>query len=169
MFPGLRIGYLIVPESMVVLFGDHVRRLEGGRPTLEQAALAEFIANGYFGRHVKKMRGLYRARKMALASAMQNIFGDRFDLRPMAGGLHLIAHTSDCENDADLEAAAAAAGLSPLALSKMGQGQRCPGGLLLGFANLPEDQAPLVVRRLERALCKRGPVIAELSNPGASL
>lgn len=40
MSPGLRIGYLIVPESMVVLFGNHVRRLEGGRATLEQAALA---------------------------------------------------------------------------------------------------------------------------------
>lgn len=152
MFPGLRIGYLIVPESLIVLFRNHVRRLEGGRPTLEQAALAEFIANGYFGRHVKKMRDLYKVRKAALAAAMKGIFGDRFDLRPMTGGLHLVAHTCDCESDADLEAAAAAEGLSPLALSKMGQGRHCSGGLLLGFANLREDQAPMVVRRLERAI-----------------
>ena len=152
MFPGLRIGYLIIPESMIVPFRNHVRRLEGGRPTLEQAALAEFIANGYFGRHVKKMRGRYRARKTALAIAMKDAFEGRFDLRPVTGGLHLVAHTRDCENDADLEAAAAAAGLSPLALSKMGQGRQCRGGLLLGFADLPEDRAPAIVRRLERAL-----------------
>jgi GntR family transcriptional regulator/MocR family aminotransferase len=168
MFPGLRIGYLVVPGSMLGLFKNHVRRLEGGRATLEQAALAEFIANGDFGRHIKKMRGLYRVRKTALAAAMKNIFGDRFDMRPMAGGLHLIAHTNDCESDADLEAAAGAAGLSPLALSKMGQGRGCPGGLLLGFANLPEDQALPVVRRLERALWKRGPVLSGFSNPNAS-
>jgi GntR family transcriptional regulator/MocR family aminotransferase len=167
MFPGLRIGYLVVPESMVVLFGNQVSRLEGGRATLEQAALAEFIANGFFGRHIKKMRGLYKARKTALAAAMKNIFEDRFDMRSMAGGLHLIAHTSDWESDTDLEAAAAVAGLSPLALSKMGQG-RCPGGLLLGFANLPEDQALPVVRRLERALWKRGPVLSGFNNPNAS-
>jgi GntR family transcriptional regulator/MocR family aminotransferase len=168
MFPGLRIGYLIVPDVMLDLFRNHVRRLEGGRAILEQAALAEFIANGYFGRHIKKMRGLYKTRKAALAAAMTNIFGDRFDMRPMAGGLHLVAHTGDFESDTDLEAAAAAAGLSPLALSKMGQGRRCPGGLLLGFANLPEDQAPLVVRRLERALWKRGSALPGFSDPSAS-
>jgi GntR family transcriptional regulator / MocR family aminotransferase len=110
------------------------------------------------------MRGLYKARKTALAAAMKYIFEDRFDMRPMAGGLHLIAHTSDWESDTDLEAAAAVAGLSPLALSKMGQG-RCPGGLLLGFANLLEDQALRVVRRLERALWKRGPALSGFSNP----
>jgi GntR family transcriptional regulator / MocR family aminotransferase len=152
MFPGLRIGYLIVPGSMLALFTDHIRRLEGGRGILEQAALAEFIANGSFGRHIKRMRGLYKARRTALAAAMKNVFANRFDMRPMAGGLHLIAHTSDRETDTDLEAAAAAAGLSPLALSSMGQGRRCRGGLILGFANLPEDQASLIVRRLERAI-----------------
>jgi GntR family transcriptional regulator / MocR family aminotransferase len=152
MFPGLRTGYLIVPRSMLALFRNQVRRLEGGRATLEQAALAEFIANGSFGRHVKKMRDLYKARKTALVAAMRDVFENRFDMRPMAGGLHLIAHTVDDESDTDLEAAAGAAGLSPLALSAMGQGRRCPAGLILGFANLPEEQAPLVARRLERAI-----------------
>jgi GntR family transcriptional regulator/MocR family aminotransferase len=151
MFPGLRLGYLLVPASMLDLFTNHVRRLEGGRPILEQSALAEFIANGSFGRHVKRMRGRYKSRKAALAAAMQDVFETRFDIRPMAGGLHLIAHTSDRESDTDLEAAASAARLRPLALSSIGQGRRSPGGLILGFANLPEDQAPLVVRRLERA------------------
>jgi len=152
MFPGLRIGYLIVPTAMLVHFRDHVRRLEGGRATLEQAALAEFIAKGHFGRHIKKMRSLYKVRMTALAAAMENVFEGRFDMRPITGGLHLVAHTKDDENDADLEAAAAAAGLGPLALSKMDLGRRYGGGLLLGFANLPEDQALAVVRRLKGAL-----------------
>jgi GntR family transcriptional regulator/MocR family aminotransferase len=154
MFPGLRLGYLLVPGSMLDLFTNHVRRLEGGRPILEQSALAEFIANGSFGRHIKRMRGRYKSRKTALAAAMNDVFENRFDIRPMAGGLHLIAHTGDRESDTDLEAAASAARLRPLALSSIGQGRRSPGGLILGFANLPEDQAPLVVRRLERAFRK---------------
>ncbi len=152
MFPGLRLGYLIVPRSMLALFRNHVRRLEGGRGILEQAALAEFIANGSFGRHIKAMRRLYKARKTALAAAMAQVFKSRFEMRPMAGGLNLIAHMSDGESDIGLEAAAVAAGLRPLALSAMGQGRRGPAGLILGFANLPEDQALPVVRRLERAL-----------------
>jgi GntR family transcriptional regulator/MocR family aminotransferase len=154
MFPGLRLGYLIAPGSMLDLFTNHVRRLEGGRPILEQSALAEFIANGSFGRHIKRMRGYYKSRKTALAAAMKDVFEDRFAMRPMAGGLNLVAHTGDCESDTDLETAASAARLRPLALSSVGQGRRSPGGLILGFANLPEDQAPLVVRRLERAIRK---------------
>jgi GntR family transcriptional regulator/MocR family aminotransferase len=152
MFPGLRIGYLVVPRSQLSLIRDHVRRLDGGRSVLEQAALSDFVAHGHFGRHVKRMRGLYGKRSAALMSAVTEVFGRRLSIRLSGGGLHLLARLDDDEDDIEMESAAGEAGLRPLALSKMGQGRSCGPGLILGFANLPEEQAYRIVRRLRRAI-----------------
>jgi GntR family transcriptional regulator / MocR family aminotransferase len=152
MFPGLRIGYLVVPRSQFSLIRDHIRRLDGGRPVLEQAALGDFVAHGHFGRHVKRMRGLYVKRSAALMSAVIEVFGRRLSIRLSGGGLHLLARLDDDEDDVEMEGAAGEAGLRPLALSKMGEGRICGPGLLLGFANLPEEQAYRIARRLRRAI-----------------
>jgi GntR family transcriptional regulator/MocR family aminotransferase len=150
LFPGLRLGYLIVPRPQLARFKAQVRRLDGGRPALEQAAVADFLGSGRYARHIKRMRNAYRSRRAALMAAFAEAFGARFPLSPMAGGLHLLATTD--EDDADLEARAIAAGLRPLALSRMGFEPSRPRGLLLGFANLPEAQAAATVRRLAVAL-----------------
>jgi GntR family transcriptional regulator/MocR family aminotransferase len=151
MFPGLRIGYVIVPRSQFSSIRDQARRLDGGRSVLEQAALGDFVAHGHFGRHVKRMRGLYGKRSAALMSAVTEVFGRRLSIR-LSGGLHLLARLDDDEDDIEMEGAAGEAGLRPLALSKMGQGRICGPGLILGFANLPEEQAYRIVRRLRRAI-----------------
>jgi GntR family transcriptional regulator / MocR family aminotransferase len=152
MFPGLRIGYLVAPKSQFTRVRDVARRLNGGRSILEQAALAEFIAKGDFGRHIKRMRTLYAGRKNAMTSAITTTFGSRFQARPLTGGLHLVVHLADSENDVDIEDAAGRAGLRPLALSKMSQGSRPMKGLLLGFANAPQGHTQAVIRQLERAI-----------------
>jgi GntR family transcriptional regulator/MocR family aminotransferase len=154
MFPGLRLGYMIIPESQLAHIRNAVRRLEGGRPALEQAAVAEFLVTGHFGRHIKKMRTAYRSRKAALADALLEAFGDRLPIRPTVGGLNILVDIRRDEDDAELEILAAAAGVRPLAISTMGREALRPQGLILGFANLPEAQAQSIVRRLERAFRK---------------
>jgi GntR family transcriptional regulator/MocR family aminotransferase len=130
-----------------------VRSLDGGRSALEQAAMAEFITEGHFVRHLKRMRVLYRSRLCALVSAVSDVFAARFDVLPASGGLHIVARLRDHEkNDAHIEDIAGAGGLRPLALSKMGQGRCCGQGLLLGFANLPEEEAHSIVRRLKNII-----------------
>ena len=151
MFPGLRLGYMVVPRSQLATVRNAIRRLEGGRPTLEQTAMAEFLAAGYFGRHVKRMRTAYGARKAALAAAVIEVFGDRFPVQPTTGGMNLLVGVGWDEDDVDLETRAAAAGLRPLAMSVMGREALRPQGLILGFANLSEAQAQATVRRLEYA------------------
>jgi GntR family transcriptional regulator/MocR family aminotransferase len=150
LFPSLRLGYLVVPRPQLARFKTQVRRLDGGRPALEQAAVADFLGSGRYVRHIKRMRHGYKGRRAALAGAFVETFGERFPLLPTPGGLHLLA-TAD-EDDTVLEARAVAAGLRPLAFSRMGFEPPQQQGLLLGFANLPETQATTVVRRLAAAL-----------------
>lgn len=152
MFPGLRIGYLVVPSTQFPRIRDLVRRLDGGRSILEQGALADFMIEGHFARHVRRMRALYASRRSVLIAAVSEAFGSRFEIMPAAGGLHIVARAGDHESDVAMEYAAGAAGVRPLALSKMGQGLDCGQGLLLGFGNLPEEQAGSAVERLKMAI-----------------
>ena len=151
LFPGLRLGYLVAPRAQLPRLRMAVRRLEGGRPALEQAVVADFITSGHFGRHIKRMRAAYKARKASLARAVEETFPDRFTIRPSDGGLNLLLGLGEQDNDLLIEHQAAAAGLRPMAISPMTPGAQYQG-LLLGFANLPEHQATAMMQRLRAAL-----------------
>src|SRR5690606_15226293 len=63
LFPGLRLGYLVVPDSLVDRFREMCFFLQHDRPTLSQAIVADFMAEGHFARHIQKMRSLYAGRR----------------------------------------------------------------------------------------------------------
>ncbi len=150
MMPGLRLGYAVVPPTLVPCFEKVVTLLAPSQSFAAQAALAEFIARGYFGRHIRKMRRLYAERRAALADALDNVFGDRIALSLEKSGMHLIAHLPRGTNDREIAARAAAAGLGPTALSPwLIEADRAPG-LILGFANIAASEAAARVKRLER-------------------
>lgn len=151
LFPGLRLGYLVAPPALVqrtvaaaALFGP----LPG---TDSQATLAGFLAEGHFGRHVRRMRQLYARRRAALAVELEKTFGaDRVMLG--AGGMQILLRLDDTVDDVALVQACEAAGLAPSPLSRAYAGPARRQGLLLSFTNLPPEQAPALVQRLARAL-----------------
>jgi len=152
LFPGLRLGYVVTPESVSDRFRAASWALEGGRSSLEQVAVADFIAEGYFARHLKKMRTSYAARRAAAVKALRQELGSlmTFDLRP--GGLHVIGHLSDDTDDTHLAARAVAAGYRPIALSSLCHEGPPQKGLLLGFTNVPEAQSLQLVQQLRSTL-----------------
>jgi len=162
LFPGLRLGYIVVPTSQLSRVRHAARRLEGGRPSLEQAVVAEFLEAGHFARHLKKMKTAYRRRKATLEEAVEQTLGHQFSARPINGGLNLLLNVAHGVSDLQLAARAAAAGLRPLALSPLGRSPLNPKGLLLGFGNLPETQALPTVRRLKSALGGTAPLPARI-------
>jgi len=152
LFPALRLGYVVVPEEQVPAFVSACRVLGVGRPPLEQAVVADFMAHGHFGRHLKRMRGLYAARRQALADALINAFGSRISLELQAGGMHLLARFTDQVGDVVLEERAARHGLAPTALSSRAIEADCGSGLLLSFTNIAETNANEMSMRLFRSL-----------------
>jgi len=93
-YPGLRTGYMVVPE---VHRGPLLAALEaGGRPAaaIEQRALAIFLERGGFGRHVRRLRAEYAARRDAVARAIAP-FGDSLEVRRASAGGHLILGIRD--------------------------------------------------------------------------
>ena len=94
LFPGLRLGYLVLPEELVETFSGAILNRSAGASTFEQRVVATFMREGYFARHLKRMRSLYAARRQALADALSAVFGDRLTVDLEPGGMHLVARLS---------------------------------------------------------------------------
>lgn len=150
--PSIRCAYLVVPKSLQEPFVDQVIGL-GAEPSLHiQAALADFIREGHFTRHIQRVRKVYRARRDALRRALVETLEDIADVRPAAGGLQLIV---DLPVDICADAVSRQAvkrELTVRALSVYCARQRPPNALHLGFAAVPDNEIEPAVRRLAEAL-----------------
>ncbi|HEY0185729.1 MAG TPA: PLP-dependent aminotransferase family protein [Rhodopila sp.] len=152
LFPGLRLGYLVVPPELVAAFIRACRLMTSGQPALEQSVVATFMQKGHFARHIRRMRILYGQRRASLAAALQAAFGDSITLQLQAGGMHLLARFPGGVDDTELTRRATAAGLAPSALSSLTMAHSHGQGLLLSFTNIPTEAAPAFVGRLRTAL-----------------
>jgi GntR family transcriptional regulator/MocR family aminotransferase len=153
MFPSLRLGYLIVPDSLIEAARALRLAMDGGESAVLQAAMAAFMAEGHLTAHLRAMRRLYAVRRAALEDSLRRHLGDCVDLWPAEGGMHLAAVLPPGTDDVALATAAGARGVAVAPLSPTCR--RLPrSGLLLGFAGWP----PEVLERAVRALA---PVVAD--------
>ncbi|ARU03363.1 DNA-binding protein [Comamonas serinivorans] len=153
MFPGLRLAYAVAPLSAVRRFQAVSSNLNAGSPYLLQSSVADFMAQGHFPRHLKKMRQLYAERRAVAQRAFQRVLGERvrIDLRP--GGLHLLARLADGDSDMALAERARDAGLAVHPLSRWYMAAPPRQGLLMGFANIADEREALrLAGRLQAAL-----------------
>ncbi len=97
MFPGLRIGYVIVPPQLVKPLVRAKWLADRHTPVLEQAVLADFIREGHLERHIRRMRRLYGQRREALLDAIARHFGGRATVPGDAAGMHVLVRFPDGE------------------------------------------------------------------------
>jgi GntR family transcriptional regulator/MocR family aminotransferase len=152
MYPGLRLGYLVVPDSLIDAFRAANARLyrEGSYPV--QAALAEFITSGHFARHVRRMRELYRERQQQLRQALADCSGEALILSPGHAGMHLVATLPATVDEQAISQAAAReqVWLRPLARHYLGKPTH--SGLVLGYAGVDHQEIQRGVATLARLL-----------------
>jgi GntR family transcriptional regulator/MocR family aminotransferase len=153
LFPALRLGYIVIPADLVARFIAVRDATDIFPATLQQAVLADFIREGHFARHVRRMRALYRERRAALIGAIRDELGST--LRPVGddAGMHLVAALSKGDDRAP-SIRAARTGLWAMPLSSCYLGRPSQRGFVLGFggAHLPEITRG--VRRLQTVLAR---------------
>jgi len=151
MAPSLRIGYVVVPEALVDVFAA-ARRI-GGRSckALEQAALATFIAEGAFARH---MRDVCQERQSVLIGEVERQLAGVATVRKAAGGIHLLARLAPEFDDDAVSEAAEAAGIDAAPLTPLAMVPRDAGGLLLGYAVAKPEEIRAGIAVLARCLSK---------------
>ena len=142
LLPSLRLGYLVVPPDLVEPFqrAHTVSGLDGS--LLDQTVVADFIREGHFARHIRRMRRLYATRRELLVESLRRHLGGTIDVGLPASGTHLVVYLRDGVSDVDACRVAAANGvvMTPLSSAYIGTGQ---SGLLLGYASV---RGPLIER-----------------------
>ena len=134
MFPSLRLGYVIVPPQLVDAFVRARALADRHGPSVEQAALAEFMRAGQLERHIRRMRARYAERQTLLVDLLRRQTRGRLDVRASETGLHLTAWLPDGVDDRAVSARLAAAGVDAAPISAYRMTSQGRGALLLGFA-----------------------------------
>jgi GntR family transcriptional regulator / MocR family aminotransferase len=152
LFPSLRLGFLVLPRELVESF-RHARSItDGHSPITEQAVLADFIADGHFARHIRRMRALYQERQSVLVEAIRQELSGLLEVQPSDGGMHVVGWLPKGVHDVVASQRAAACGVFARPLSSCSIGKLTRGGLLLGYAALNRNQIREGVQKLGAAL-----------------
>ena len=153
-FPGLRLGCLVVPLNLIEVFRA-ARFISDWHSSLtDQAVLTDFIVEGHFARHVRRMRSLYHERQKSLVTEVKRELGGLLEIAPADAGMHLIGWLPEGVNDKKAAERAAKHGVEVAPLSSYLLSQDYRNGLLLGYAAFNEAQIKDGVRRLATVLEK---------------
>jgi GntR family transcriptional regulator/MocR family aminotransferase len=152
MFPGLRLGYLVVPPDLVESFALALLASSTHAPVLEQAALTDFIIEGHFARHVKTMRALYAERQSRLLELARAELGGLLELEPSEAGMHLVGWLPDGTHELEASRAAHRAGVLHEPVSAFCLEPFPRAGLMLGYAAVTDDAMRNAVRQLVHVL-----------------
>ncbi|HEX5785940.1 MAG TPA: PLP-dependent aminotransferase family protein [Burkholderiaceae bacterium] len=158
LFPALRIGFMVVPASLVAPLRELLSRSAPRGRVAEQWALAEFMHSGQFSLHLRRMRRLYRQRRDALVTELERQLGDMGGVADVFGGsagMHLALRLRDPQaDDVAMSRWLRQHGLVAQALSEHAMGQRVQPwrGFVLGYAQVPAEQMANKVGLLAQAI-----------------
>ncbi len=136
LFPALRLGYLLAPPALVDTFRAIMNKYLQGVPSHTQGVVAEFIDEGHFSAHVRRMRQVYLERHDALLTAAQRHLAGLLDVVPAHSGLHTVGYLASAMSEA---AVARDADLRQVTASPIGRFALSPvavNGLVLGFGGV---------------------------------
>jgi GntR family transcriptional regulator / MocR family aminotransferase len=148
LFPAIRVGYLIVPAALRDAFLAARESLDVFSPTLYQLVLADFIRDGHFARHLRRMRLLYLRRRNALLDGLDRYCSDRLTVHNADAGLHVATFLPSGMRDAGVVRRMAERELTAHRLSTCYFGEKPQQGLLLGFGGFDERQLMTATRAL---------------------
>jgi GntR family transcriptional regulator/MocR family aminotransferase len=152
LFPSLRLGYVVLPPSLVDVFLAFRYRTDFRNVNFDQAVLCDFIVDGHLARHMRRMRDLYGSRLAALIEGGKQYLSGLLEISNVRAGLYTIGYLKNGMTSRQAEKAAAAQGVEVLDVDRYTLKRPDPKGVLLGFAAFPEIAIRQGLIQLARAL-----------------
>jgi GntR family transcriptional regulator / MocR family aminotransferase len=152
MFPALRLGYLVVPKDLVRAFSAARDATDVFSSTLYQAVMTDFIREGHFARHIRRMRILYMHRRTGLVEAIHKQLGGKLEVIGAEAGMHLVALLRRGVSDLAVARKAAQMGVSAMPLSACYLKPPARGGLILGYGGTDTQQINEGIAKLRLSL-----------------
>jgi GntR family transcriptional regulator / MocR family aminotransferase len=154
MFPALRLGYVVVPEDLVPAFFAARDAADVFSSTLYQAVMTDFIREGHFARHIRRMRMLYMERRSELVKAIRAQMGDGIEVVGDQAGMHLVVLLPAGADDVAVSRKAAQRGICAMPLSACYLKPPVRGGLILGYGGTNAGQIQDGVRKLKMSIAE---------------
>lgn len=152
LFPSLRLGYIVIPADLVDRFLAIRRAMDLGPPTFHQEVLADFINEGHFARHIRRMRVLYRERRTVLVDSINRELGPMVKMLGDEAGMHLAVTLRNGKRDLEIAERAARQHLWVWPLSPLYMDKSPRHGFILGFGSTAVTEIPNAVRKLRNLL-----------------
>jgi GntR family transcriptional regulator/MocR family aminotransferase len=152
LFPALRLGYLVVPQEMVDIFATAASVSTHHPPLLEQAILCDFITEGHFARHIRRMRELYAERLGMLLECAKEKLAGALEISSVEAGLQTIGWLKGKLHAERVTQLAAERNVEVIPLSRYALGKSRPNGLVLGFAAVEPKEIGRGVEELAQIL-----------------
>jgi GntR family transcriptional regulator / MocR family aminotransferase len=148
LFPSLRLGYIVIPPDLVGRFLSVRITIEITPPAFSQAVLADFIQEGHFSRHIRRMRLLYRERRSAMFDSLRNELDVPVEVKGEHAGMHLSITLPHGFKDHEIAERAMEERLWLAPLSASYLEHPAPQGFVLGFSNTAPQEIRRAVRKL---------------------
>jgi len=152
LFPSLRIGYLVVPVDLIDATRMACQVIDKAASTIPQLVLAEFMAEGHFATHIRRMRSIYRERHEAFIDASHRYLAGLLDVRPADSGMNVIGWLANGINDIEAQRRARVEGIVTNRMSYYYSDAPPRSGLHLGFCNTSPAQMSRHVQKLGTSL-----------------
>jgi len=152
LFPSLRLGYLVIPPDLMDYFAAAKSITTRHAQLLDQAALCDFITEGHFGRHLRRMRGVYAERLAVLLRSARGRLAGLLEISSVEAGLQTVGWLREGISGESAFRAAAARNVEVIPLSWYRRGRGGREGLQLGFAAVDPSEIERGVQELARAL-----------------
>jgi GntR family transcriptional regulator/MocR family aminotransferase len=152
LFPGLRMGYAVVPRALLRAFVAARYLMDRQPSTLSQAVVAAFMEEGHFAAHIRRMRLLYRDQRDVLVAALKNRLGADVTVDTPDQGMHLVAYTRRGLSDIAIERSGRQHGVIVRAMSRLHVAAAPRSALVLGFSGYPRQTIIPAVERLAQVI-----------------
>jgi len=152
LFPSLRLGYVVIPPDLVERFIAVRLTMDISPPSFLQLVLTDFIQDGHFSRHIRRMRLLYRERRSALLESIRHDLDVPVTVLGEQAGLHVSITLPYGFDDHEVSDHAAREGLWLVPLSSSYIERPSPQGFILGFSNIPAGEIPRAMKKLSNVL-----------------
>lgn len=150
--PAIRMGYMVLPESLLEKYKKEMSYYPQTVSRIDQAVVNEFIIKGYFGRHLNKMRSVYREKHDLIMSCFKDA-GDRIRISGENAGLHLLLHVDNNMDEAQLISSAKALGVKVYGMSGsyIDEIEDKEPAIILGFARIRSGDIKRGIDALKKA------------------
>lgn len=154
LFESLRLGYVVLPPSLVDCFLAFRYRTDFRNSNVDQAVLCDFIVEGHLARHMRRMRELYGSRLAALIDGGREHLSGLLEISNVRAGLYTIGFLTNGLTSRQAEKLAAVEGIEALGVDRYTFKRADPKGVVLGFAAYPEPAIRRALVQLARAFSR---------------